>query len=86
MWKRKRKAKLSRSPLGCESFRVAREHGRFPDVVQAQVQHHDALHADAAAGVRWTPEPERLDVGGDLGGVCGGLSDLLVFFFSFSVG
>ena len=44
-------------PLG-----VPGEHGRLPDVVEAQVEHADTLHADAAAGVGRAAVPERVDV------------------------
>ena len=55
---------------GGQAFGVAREHGRLADVVEAQVEHCDALHADAAAGVRRRPVAERLDVRADLLHLC----------------
>jgi len=39
---------------GClwgKTFWVTREHGRLADVVEAQVQHRDSLHANTSAGV-----------------------------------
>ena len=45
-----------------QSLGIAGKHGRFPDVVEAQVEHADALHADAAAGVRRAAVTEGLDV------------------------
>ena len=44
-------------PLG-----VPGEHGRLPDVVEAQVEHADTLHADAAASVGRAAVPEGVDV------------------------
>ena len=55
---------------GGQAFGVAREHGRLADVVEAQVEHRDALHADAAAGVRRRPVAERIDVRADLLHLC----------------
>lgn len=50
---------------GLEALRVAREHRRLADVVEAAVEHHDALEADAAAAVRRRADAERVDVGLD---------------------
>ena len=43
----------------CEPLRVSGEHRRFPDVVQASVEHANSLHANAATGVRGTTIPVR---------------------------
>lgn len=51
--------------LGCQSFRIAREHRSFADVVQAKIKHDDTLHANSTASMRRTSETEGIDVGGD---------------------
>lgn len=50
---------------------IAREHGRLSDIVQSQVEHHDALHADTTASMRGTAEAECFDVRRDFRGVYG---------------
>lgn len=44
---------------------IAWEHRCLADVVQAEVQHDDTLHANAATSVWWTTKPEGFDVCGD---------------------
>lgn len=55
--------------LGGETFGVAWEHRSLADVIQAQIQHDDTFHSNAATGVRWAAKAESLDVGGDFGNV-----------------
>ena len=47
----------ARLPLGREPLWVAREHGRLPDVVQPEEEHHHALQAHANATVGGSTEP-----------------------------
>jgi hypothetical protein len=64
-------ALLRFSCLRRQTFRVAWEHRSLADIVQAEVQHDDTFHSDAAASVWWTAEAEGFDVCGDFGNVCG---------------
>jgi len=43
---------------------VPRKHRRFPHVVEAEVQEHHPLQANARARVRTTPVAEAVDVRG----------------------
>ena len=45
-----------------DSLGVPGEHGRLPDVVEAEIEHADALHPDAAASVWGTAVSERVNV------------------------
>mmetsp|Transcript_5902 Transcript_5902/g.24712 ORF Transcript_5902/g.24712 Transcript_5902/m.24712 type:complete len:316 (+) Transcript_5902:337-1284(+) len=54
---------------GCEASGVAREGGDLADVGEVEVEHDDALEADAAASVREGAELEGIGVGLDRVGV-----------------
>ncbi len=59
--------------LGEEALGVAREHGRFPNVGQAQEEHDHALQPHAAAAMGQGAMPKAVHVGlncGHLGALC----------------
>lgn len=48
-----------------EPFGVTREHRHFTNIVQAEIQHHNAFHAYTTTSMRWATISKSVNIGLD---------------------